>query len=146
MRAFEIRHYSATVETRRKAAESANFDSSYYYPFDNFHNITSHVHPHFVICNIGLKMEKHLIEFFGTGSEIVQRDRVIKIAVGIFKKWTEDIPVELTFYREPHNPAAGDDDNNSTLIKEGRRDTSSHLLAHESTHSRKHACELVSAG
>jgi hypothetical protein len=148
MRAFEIRRYSATIKTMQKA-ESTNFDSSYYYPFNNFPTITSYVHPHFIICNIGLKMEKHLLEFFGTGSEIVESDRaMIERALAIFKKWTEDIPAESKFFREPHNPAE-DDDNDSTLTKEGRRDTRAYRQSlhayspttpsNNSTHSRKRA-------
>lgn len=122
-----------------------NFDSSYYYPFANLPIITSHVRPHFVICNIGLKMKNHLRDFFGLDDS--QR-KIIEKAMDVFQRWTEDIPAESDFYRDPCNPADGDD-NDSACTKEGRMDTVAYRRSlrtrspatpsNKSTHSRKRA-------
>jgi hypothetical protein len=143
MRAFEIRCYSAPMETTQQAGPT-NF-SSYYYPFDELPTITSHVHPHFVIYNIGLKMKKHLRDFFGIDNS---HRRMIEKAMDLFDKWTQNIPAESNFYGDPYNPAA-DDDNDSTLTKEGRRDTRAYRQSlrtyspttpsQKSTHSHKRA-------
>ena len=54
LHAFEIRRCNEVMECTQKAGPGTF--SSYYHPFDNFPTITSHIHPRFVICNIGLKM------------------------------------------------------------------------------------------
>lgn len=79
------------------------------------------IHPHFIICNIALKMKKNLLEFFRPHSDIVEGDRAMMMltAMAIFDKWTRDIPAESNFYRDPHNPArrpAADDYNDSTWM------------------------------
>ena len=84
MRAFVISRYYVLKETKQKAVPVPAY-------FDSTPLTTSHVHPHFVICNIALRMKKTSLEFFGPQSEIVESNMVmIETAMTLFDKWTRD--------------------------------------------------------
>jgi hypothetical protein len=150
LHAFEIRRCNEVMECTQIAGPDTF--SSYYHPFDDFPTITSHIHPHFVICNIGLKMSNtsNVLAFLVANAIGAKNETVIEKAIKVFRKWTEDIPVDSGFYHD-HLPTGRDgDDNNSTCTKEGRMDTrafcqSLHKRApptspsNKSSHSRKRA-------
>jgi len=95
----------------------------HFYPFSDLPTITSHVLPHFVICSLGLKMQKAHIEYIDPASPIYAHDRQrINNAFAVFSLWFRNIPPESNFHLEPLLPTDDGDDNNSTYTKQGRLD------------------------
>lgn len=120
LHAAEIRRYSKTMNPTDHAGP--NDFESYYYPYLDLPAITSHVHPRFVICNIGLKMEDsdNVLQFFGSNSALPTDDKaLIEDAITIFRKWTADIPTKTNFYKERHF-GGPDGDDNSDITRVGR--------------------------
>jgi len=95
----------------------------HFYPFNDLPTITSHVLPHFAICNLGLKMQKAHIEYMDLAAPICADDRQrINNAFAVFSLWFRNIPPDSNFYLEPLLPADDGDDNNSTRTKQGHLD------------------------
>jgi len=122
LRAAEIRRYSKAMEPTDQAGPD-DF-KSFYYPYLDLPTITSHVHPCFVICNIGLKMKNPsiVLEFFGAESLVSLLDKaLIQEALTIYQNWTTAIPAEANFGQKRYlGRPAGDD--NSDVTRVGRLD------------------------
>jgi hypothetical protein len=93
------------------------------YPFNDLPTITSHVRPHFVICNLGIKMQANFV----LGDLVDASDRVrIFSSFALFGFWTRSIPEhERSDFCDGHLFPRGDEDdadNNSTVTKRGRLD------------------------
>ncbi|KAF8151610.1 hypothetical protein B0H34DRAFT_810645 [Crassisporium funariophilum] len=100
MTAFVMSRYKEPMQCTQQAGP--NDFLLYRYPFDDFPIITSHVHPRYVICNIGLKTlsAQTFPDFFSHESTIsTHNKRMIEKASQVFRKWTEDIPADPDFHQ-----------------------------------------------
>lgn len=116
MRSACIFRYSEDLKSGQ-VPRREDLDGPHLHPFKELPTVESHVQPHFVICNIGLKLKKADSGF----DHLILLEPRLALAQAIYSKWTNDIPLNDAFYKNIRR-FNNDEDTNSDFTKQGRLD------------------------